>query len=189
MPELSAGKHADRAHALAILEDADLICSASEVSASISRVAKEITMGLGERYPLVLSVMGGAVVFAGQLLPQLHFPLDLDYVHATRYRNDTQGRELDWKVEPKADIRGRVVLVLDDILDEGHTLAAVRERLLALGVAEFFCAVLAVKETGQVKPIEADFFGLRLPNRYVFGCGMDVRGMWRNLPAIYALKE
>ena len=189
MPELNAGSHPDRAQALAVLESADLIWPASEVNACISRVAAEITARLGERYPLVLSVMGGAVVFAGQLLPQLAFPLDLDYVHATRYRNDTQGRDLAWKVEPKADIRGRVVLVLDDILDEGHTLAAVRERLLAMGVAEFFCAVLAVKDTGQEKPIQADFFGLRLPNRYVFGCGMDVRGMWRNLPAIYALKE
>lgn len=179
----------DRAQALAILEQADLICSAAEVSASIERVARDVTAKLGERYPLVLSVMGGAVVFAGQLLPQLRFPLDLDYVHATRYRNATQGRDLAWRVEPKADVRGRVVLVLDDILDEGHTLAAVRDRLLEMGVAEFYCAVLAVKETGQVKPIAADFFGVKLPNRYVFGCGMDVRGMWRNLPEIYALKE
>lgn len=179
----------DRAQALAILQQAELIWPAAEVSACITRVAQDITAELGERYPAVLSVMGGAIVFAGQLLPQLHFPLDLDYVHATRYRNDTQGRDIAWKVQPKNDIRGRVVLVLDDILDEGHTLAAVRDKLVEMGVAQFYCAVLAEKDTGQAKPIQADFVGLRLPNRYVFGCGMDVRGMWRNLPEIYALKE
>ena len=178
-----------REQALEILHSAELICSADFVSAAIARVAAEITAELSERFPVVLSVMGGAIVFAGQLLPQLRFPLDLDYVHATRYRNTTQGQDIEWKVMPKATIKGRVVLVLDDILDEGHTLQAVREKLLEMGVTEFYSAVLAVKETGQPKPIHADFAGITLPNRYVFGCGMDVQGLWRNLPEIYALKE
>jgi len=179
-----------REQALEILHSAELICSAEFVSAAIARVAQEITDKLSDRFPVVLSVMGGAIVFAGQLLPQLRFPLDLDYIHATRYRNTTRGHELQWKVLPKADlIKGRVVLVLDDILDEGHTLQAVRTKLLEMGAAEFYSAVLTTKDTGQPKPIQADFSGLTLPNRYVFGCGMDVLGMWRNLPAIYALKE
>jgi len=175
--------------AWALLHSAEQLCSAAFVSDAVARVAAEITEKLGERYPLVLSVMGGAIVFAGKLLPQLRFPLDLDYVHATRYRNTTQGQDIAWKVMPKEDIKGRVVLVVDDILDEGHTLAAVRAKLLEMGVAEFYSAVLAVKDTGQPKPIQADFVGLTVPNRYVFGCGMDVQGMWRNLPEIYALKE
>ena len=178
-----------RAQALEILDSAERLCSAEFVSAAVSRVAKEITEKLGERYPIVLSVMGGAIVFAGQLLPQLHFPLDLDYIHATRYRNSTQGQDIAWKVMPKEEVKDRVVLVIDDILDEGHTLVAVRDKLLQMGAAEFYCAVLADKEIAQTKPIQADFVGLQLPNRYVFGCGMDVQGMWRNLPDIYALKE
>ncbi len=178
-----------RAQAWEILHSAEQLCSAALVAASVARVASEISAKLGERYPVVLSVMGGAVVFAGQLLPQLHFPLDLDYIHATRYRNTTQGQEIAWKVMPKEDIKGRVVLVVDDILDEGHTLAAVRAKLIEMGAAEFYCAVLAVKDTGQAKPIQSDFAGLTLPNSYVFGYGMDVQGMWRNLPEIYALKE
>ena len=178
-----------RAEALEILESAERLCSAEFVSAAVSRVAREITEKLSERYPIVLSVMGGAIVFAGQLLPQLHFPLDLDYVHATRYRNSTQGQDIAWKVMPTEDVKDRVVLVIDDILDEGHTLVAVRDKLLEMGAAEFYCAVLGDKEIAQAKPIQADFVGLRLPNRYVFGCGMDVQGMWRNLPDIYALKE
>lgn len=171
-----------------VLENADLICTADQVYAAIDHVAAEITARLGDTYPVVLSVMGGAIVFAGQLLARLRFPLDLDYIHATRYRNATQGSDIEWKVMPKEDIKGRVVLVLDDILDEGHTLAAVREKLLDMGASQFYSAVLAEKELGVSKPISADFVGVRLPNRYVFGCGMDVHGMWRNLPEIYALK-
>lgn len=178
-----------REQAFDILHSADQICSAEIVSDAVSRVAQEIAVRLGARYPVVLSVMGGAIVFAGQLLPKLRFPLDLDYIHATRYRNSTQGQDIAWKVMPKEEVKGRVVLVIDDILDEGHTLAAVRDKLLSMGAAEFYCAVLADKDIGQVKPIRADFIGLQLPNRYVFGCGMDVKGMWRNLPEIYALKE
>lgn len=177
-----------REDAWQILETAEQLYSAVFVSESIARVAAEITACLGERYPVVLSVMGGAIVFAGQLIPQLRFPLDLDYVHATRYRNSTEGQHIEWKVLPKEDVRGRTVLVLDDILDEGHTLVAVRDKLLELGASEFYCAVLCDKEIAKPKPIRADFVGLTVPDRYVFGCGMDVRGAWRNLPAIYALR-
>ena len=179
----------DPAKSWEILKSADLIYSRQEVDAAIERVANQITERLGLRYPLVLSVMGGAVVFSGQLLPLLRFPLDFDYVHASRYGKATQGSDLVWKVMPNESVKGRVVLVLDDILDEGRTLAAIRVKLLELGAAEVYCAVLSDKETGKDKPLRADFVGLSLPNRYVFGCGMDVHGAWRNLPEIYALKE
>lgn len=175
--------------ALDILNGAEQICPAEEVAATVRRLAGEICASLGESHPLVLSVMGGAVVFSGQLLPLLNFPLDFDYIHATRYGNETQGNTLQWKVMPKENVAGRVVLVLDDILDEGHTLAAIRDKVLELGARSFHCAVFSDKETGRPKPIQADFIGISLPNRYVFGFGMDVRGAWRNLPAIYALKE
>jgi len=172
-----------------ILAEAELVCSAEAIELAIERLAGEITARLEGAHPLVLTVMGGAVVFAGQLLPKLQFPLECDYLHATRYRNTTSGSELAWLMEPRAPVAGRTVLVLDDILDEGITLAAIRKRLLEQGAKNCLTAVLAEKDTGQPKPIAADFKGVDLPNRYVFGCGMDVRGAWRNLPAIYALKE
>lgn len=171
-----------------ILNEAELICSAAEVSQAVARLAQEIEKSLGNQSPLVLSVMGGAVVFTGQILPQLNFPLEFDYIHVSRYGNATQGGSLEWKVMPRENVAGRVILVLDDILDEGHTMAAIRDKLLAMGAAAFYCAVFADKETGKKKPISADFVGVSLPNRYVFGFGMDVRGAWRNLPAIYAIK-
>jgi hypoxanthine phosphoribosyltransferase len=178
----------DLQQAWAFLEDSDLIAGAEEVQAAVRRVATEIEMRLSGAYPMVLAVMGGAVVFAGQLLPLLRFPLDFDYIHVSRYGAETRGASIDWKVSPRELVRNRSVLVLDDILDHGETMAAVRERLLALGAAEFHCAVLVEKMLDRPKPIAADFVGLRVPERFVFGCGMDARGYWRNLPEIRALR-
>jgi hypoxanthine phosphoribosyltransferase len=172
-----------------ILEKAELIRSASEVQAAVIRVAHAINDTLADQHPLVLSVMGGAVVFTGQLLPMLDFPLDFDYLHVSRYGNDKQGGELHWKVAPRENVRGKVVLVVDDILDEGETLHAIRQRVMELGASRFYSAVFADKENGKEKPIRADFVGMELPNRFVFGYGMDIHGAWRNLPAIYAVKD
>jgi hypoxanthine phosphoribosyltransferase len=167
---------------------AELLCDEAEVRGAIARLAAEITARLGERNPLVLAVMGGSVFFAGNLLPLLRFPLEFDYVQASRYGSATTGGKIVWTVEPRENVKGRTVLVLDDILDGGETLAAIRDRVKATGAADFFSAVLTDKQIGRAKPIVPDFIGLKLPNRYVFGCGMDVSGAWRNLPAIYAVK-
>lgn len=171
------------------LETADLVCSSAAVSAAVTRLACEISTALAGSFPLVLCVMRGAVIFAGQLLPQLKFPLELDYLDVTRYGEATRGGEISWRVMPGTAVARRTVLVLDDILDQGNTLAAIREKLLAGGASRVYYAVLSEKDTGRAKPIRADFVGVRLPDRYVFGCGMDVGGVWRNLPDIYALKE
>lgn len=171
-----------------IFQEADLLVPATDIQAALDRLAGEIGAALKDANPLVLTVMGGAVVFAGQLLPRLQFPLECDYLHATRYGDVTTGGELAWVVEPRTPVQGRTVLVLDDILDEGITLAAIKARLLAQGATACHVAVLSEKELGKPKPVTADFTGVRLPNRYVFGCGMDVKGAWRNLPAIYAVK-
>ena len=170
------------------LENSDLVAGAAEVQGAIERLAAEITQAMAGEYPLVLVVMGGAVVFAGQLLPKLRFPLDFDYVHATRYGAAIQGGGLDWKVTPPGNLRGRTVLVLDDILDGGQTLREISDRLLALGAKRVQCAVLVEKTLARAKPIAADFVGLRIPDRFVYGCGMDAKGYWRNLPEIRAIR-
>jgi len=172
-----------------VLAEADLVYDAGAVQGAIRTMADEITRILGEHNPLIVVVMHGGVYLAGQILPLLEFPLGLDYIHVTRYGQSTSGGALIWKALPSESVKGRAVLVLDDILDAGQTLAAVRERLLASGAESVHCAVLTEKETGKPKPLKADFVGLKLPDRYVFGCGMDIAGAWRNLPAIYAMKE
>ena len=179
----------DAAKTWQVLEHADLICDEASVRAAVDRVAAEISAKLKDSVPLVLSVMGGGVVFTGQLLPLLRFPLEFDYVHVTRYRGQISGGEIEWIVKPRVNVGGRAVLVIDDILDEGRTLAEIKDWLRINGASSVFTAVLADKDLGKPKPASADFVGVSVPDRYVFGCGMDVHDAWRNLPAIYALKE
>ncbi|MDR1935638.1 MAG: hypoxanthine-guanine phosphoribosyltransferase [Candidatus Accumulibacter sp.] len=179
----------DFQEARALLSGAELIHSARAVSAAVSRVAARITEKLGEQNPLLLCVMSGGVPFAGQLMMHLRFPLDFDYLHITRYGQETTGGALSWRSLPGMPVEGRSVLVVDDILDEGLTLAAIIERMRELGAAACHTAVAVDKLKGRQKPLAADFVALTVPDRFVFGYGMDVRGKWRNLPAIYAMKE
>ena len=178
-----------RQEALQLLRDADVLCTPECVQEEVGRMAREISAQLRDEFPVVLSVMGGAAVFTGQLLPQLDFPLEFGAIEVTRYNDDIQGRDIAWRLPPKDNVRGRTVLVVDDILDEGITLAAIHKRLKEMGAARVLSAVFADKDIGREKPVRADFVGLTVPNRYVFGFGMDAYGLWRNLPAIYALKE
>lgn len=165
------------------------IVNAQAVQQSLDRMAQEITDKMGDRFPLVLSVMGGAVVFTGMLLPKLEFPLEFDYIHLSRYNNKTVGGEMQWRVAPRESVKDRTVLVLDDILDEGETMAAIRQRIMDMGAREFYAAVLCEKTLAKAKPMHPDFCGFTVPDRYVFGCGMDAKGYWRNLGTIRALKD
>jgi hypoxanthine phosphoribosyltransferase len=180
------------AEANAILTEGDLLFTAEEVAAGTARVAQELNRDYADKYPLVLSVMGGAVVFTGHLLSQLDFPLDFDIVQASRYGNAKVGTELTWRVAPRDNIAGRHVIILDDILDEGVTLAAIVDLVKKQGAKSVACAVFCVKDYGETinakKPLKAEYIGITVPNRFVFGYGMDVSGAWRNLPAIYAIK-
>lgn len=181
--------HAD-AHAL--IAKSEVLFSEDQVNAATSGVAAELNRDYADRHPLVLSVMGGAVVFTGQLLPQLTFPLDFDIVSASRYGDATVGTNLVWRVTPRDNVSGRHVLLLDDILDEGITLAAIVDLLKSQGALSVECAVFCVKDYGDEKnarkPLKARYVGLTVPDRFIYGYGMDVSGAWRNLPAIYAVR-
>ncbi len=179
----------DAQEARQVLRSAEEICSAGAVSAAVQRIARDVADRFRNRNPLVLVVMRGGLVFAGQLLPLLDFPLALDHVDVTRYGDATLGGKLQWKSAPAVPVRDRDILLVDDILDEGLTLAEIRRRLLDEGAASVAIAVFSEKATGRPKPVQADFVGVTLPNRYVFGFGMDYKGYWRNLPAVYAIPE
>lgn len=171
------------------IHDAECIYNEHDVTQAISTVAMALNATFNNEQPVVLSVMNGAVFFVGQLLPRLNFPLELDYVHASRYQSGIEGRDIEWIVTPQTDLKNRCVLVLDDILDEGITLKAIVEKCYSLGAKQVKTAVLVEKKLEKEKSISADYVGFSVPNRYVFGCGMDVYGWWRNLPEIYALKS
>jgi hypoxanthine phosphoribosyltransferase len=183
--------HVDRARKL--LHNAEEIFDAQEVQQAVAGVAEKLNQRFDrpedDTFPLVLGVMGGAVVFVGQVLPQLRFPLEFDYIHVSRYGDDDQGGRVVWKVIPRPNVAGRTIIVLDDILDEGETLAHVKQRLLDMGAAEVIIAVFADKALKQAKPVKADIVGLSIPNKFVVGFGMDVYGYWRNLPGLWAIRQ
>lgn len=170
------------------LDKALLIHDQQAVNQAISTIALQLNADYVAEPPFVLCVMGGGVFFTGQLLSQLNFPLEFDYIHATRYRG-TSGKVVEWLVKPKNSVNNRNVLILDDILDAGITLKAIVDECELLGVTNIKIAVLVEKQLDIIKPVQADYVGLMVPDRYVFGCGMDVYGWWRNLPAIYALQD
>ena len=182
--------HHERARAL--LANATQIVDPQQVQDAVKRVADRLNARFdlegATEFPLVLGVMGGAVVFTGNLLPQLSFPLDFDYIHVSRYGDEDRGGEIVWKVIPRQNVVGRKIVVVDDILDEGETLAHVKQRLLDMGAAEVIVVVFADKDLGRAKPIQADLVGLSLPNKFVVGFGMDVYGYWRNLPGLWTIR-
>jgi len=172
-----------------VLAEADCLHDAAEVSAAYDRLAAAITAEYEHRNPLLFCVMIGGLHPTAEITKRLKFPFDLDYLHATRYRGATTGGGLIWKRQPPAILAGRHVLVIDDILDEGHTLVAIRKTLEEFEPASLKVAVLADKIHDRRAPsAHAEFVGLSVIDRYVFGCGMDYKEYWRQLPAIYALK-
>ena len=174
-------------HIREVLAKATCLYSKTAVNAALDKMAAEISAELSQSNPLFLCVVIGGIVPLGNLLPRLDFPLEVDYIHATRYRNDTKGKDLQWKVKPTANMKNRTVVVVDDILDGGITLGAIIEYCKTQGAATVYSAVLVDKcharlPNGHEK---ADFSGLEVGNHYVFGYGMDYKGYLRNAPGIY----
>lgn len=173
----------------AALADADLLFDRNALESVIADMGRRIDAALDGERAVFLTLMNGALMFAGHLALAIRTDLEFDYVHATRYRGATSGSELHWLREPAADLQGRTVLLVDDILDEGHTLKAVRDDCLARGARRVLIVSLCTKDHDRlVEGVAADFNGVQLPDRYVFGFGMDYYEQGRNLPGIYALK-
>ena len=171
-----------------VFNEAELLFSARQVELAMTEMSRKITEKLANENPIVLCVLTGAIVFTGKLLPLLNFPLQLEYIHATRYRGQTVGNKLQWLHSPDFSVAGRTLLILDDILDEGITLSGVVNECVNKKAETIYTAVLADKRIGKEKALkQADFTGLTVPNRYVFGYGMDYKGYLRNSPGIYGL--
>ncbi|MCI0505002.1 MAG: hypoxanthine-guanine phosphoribosyltransferase [Gammaproteobacteria bacterium] len=175
--------------AAAVLAAAQCCYNKAEVEHAIDRMAKEITRQLGGLDPLLLCVMNGGLIITGGLLLRLDFTLDYDYIHASRYAGKTRGSELNWVSKPHKPIAGRHVLIVDDILDEGITLQELVKYCEKENVASVRTAVLVNKLHDRKSLSHADFIGLTVEDRYVFGYGMDYKGYLRNVPGIYAVDE
>lgn len=172
--------------AQAVLSRADRLHTRNEVDAAIDQMAAAITTEIGDCEPLVICVMQGGLIPAGLLLSRLHFPLQIDYIHASRYGGATRGGELDWRVVPHLSLSGRTILLVDDIHDEGITLEAIIDYCEKQGASRVMSAVLVNKLHQRKGKRAADFVGLDVEDRYLFGFGMDYKGHLRNVPGIYA---
>lgn len=163
--------------------------SKGEVDAALDKMALEIHDRLAHANPIFLCVVVGGIVPLGNLLPRLDFPLEVDYIHATRYGNKTVGKELVWKMVPQSCLKGRTVVIVDDILDGGITLAEIVKYCQEHGAEEVLTAVLVEKYNARLPEglPTADFHGLQADNHYVFGYGMDYKGYLRNAPGIYVV--
>lgn len=172
-----------------VLATADCCYTRAQVDEALDEMALAITATLQDNNPLVLCVLNGGLIATGTLLLRLPFPLNCDYVHATRYRDKTHGGELNWIAKSSYPLKDRHVLIVDDIFDEGLTLKALIKYCREEGAASVRSAVLVNKLHDRKTDLQADFVGLDVEDRYVFGYGMDYKGYLRNAPGIYAVNE
>lgn len=178
-----------REQAINAFEKAELIITPEEINQAFDEVAEKMTIELADKNPVLIGVMNGGLVPLGKLIDRLHFPLRLDYLHATRYREREFGTELEWKKEHEVELKGQTVVVIDDILDEGYTLQAIVDFCEKQEALDVRTMVMVEKEHDRGVDMTADYVGLSVPDRYVFGFGMDYRGYWRNAPGIFAINE
>ncbi|MDH4019256.1 MAG: hypoxanthine-guanine phosphoribosyltransferase [Xanthomonadales bacterium] len=172
-----------------LLENSRVLFNREEVAAAVQKMADEINEYYGDQPIILVSVLTGAIIPAAWLITKLKMPIQMDFVHATRYRGGLYGAELEYRVPPRLDLEGKHVLIVDDIFDEGNTLAAIKgsvEKRLAGSVK---MASLVRKDHDRGLPRDyVDFIGLDVPDVYVFGCGMDAYEEWRHLDEILVLE-
>ena len=169
---------------------ATLLYSANEVDAALQRMANEISEDIAETHPFVIAVMNGGVFTAVSLCRYFRFAYEFDFVHVTRYGHSLHGGDLEWRVRPRADLEGRTILLVDDVLDKGLTLSALHAEFRRIGVSDVRTAVLVNKRlsTDFQRPA-VDYYALETDDVYLFGCGMDFAGYWRGLPEIYGQRQ
>lgn len=172
-----------------ILDNAECLHSAEAVQKALDTMAKEITDKLKDKNPLLICVMTGALITMGHLATRLPFPLEMDYIHATRYRGAMRGGDLHWLVEPRQSLKDRTILIVDDIMDGGLTLSAIIDYCKQAGAAEVYTAVMVskIREREPGVDFEPDFVGLTTEDKFLFGFGLDYEEYLRNAPGIYAV--
>jgi hypoxanthine phosphoribosyltransferase len=174
-----------------VLEKAECLYSLTEINEALDRMAKEITLELKDSNPILLCVMTGALIPVGHLVTRMHFPLEIGYIHVTRYRGTNRGGDLHWLVEPRQDLKDRTILIVDDIMDGGLTLSAIIDYCNQAKCKAAYTAVMVSKKRKREPGVnfEPDFVGVETEDKYLFGFGLDYEEYLRNVPGIYAVHE
>jgi hypoxanthine phosphoribosyltransferase len=179
----------DSAHLLSVYQKAECLFTLEQIEAALDKLISQLVRDFSEKNPLVIGVMNGSLATLGYLLPRLPFMLEVDYVHATRYQGELRGMELVWKRKPDVSLKDRHVLLVDDLLDQGITLKAIADYCRLEGAASVAILVLGKKHIADyTAPIVADYVALDIPDKYIFGFGMDYQNYWRNASGIFAVE-
>ncbi|NLQ16778.1 hypoxanthine-guanine phosphoribosyltransferase [Marinomonas sp. M1K-6] len=171
-----------------ILSEADCLVDEAKLNEALDKMAAQISADLADKLPLVLCVMNGGLVPTAALIERLDFPLELDYIHATRYGMETEGASLNWLSYPQTSLKDRHILVIDDIFDQGHTLEAIVNWLETQTASSVYTATVINKLHDRKTNMVPDYVGTDVVDRFLFGYGMDYKGFFRNLKGIYAIK-
>lgn len=172
-----------------VLDRSRPVHDAATVRIALDQLALRLDLALRFHDPLLVCVLQGGVYLAGQLLARLRFPLQQATVQVTRYGDSTAPGDLRWLSPLSMDVRGRSVLLVDDVFDRGLTLSLLHDHLMAAGAQQILSAVIARKDVEHLTSYRPDFIALECGADYLFGCGMDYHGYWRNLPEIRALPD
>jgi len=165
-----------------------ILITDEQIARRIQTLAREIERDFRGRETVVVSLLNGTVVFLADLIRQLNVPLRLDFIGVSSYGAGTESGELVFTKELRLDVRGRDVLLVDDILDTGKTMARVIARLKLLKPRRIKTCVLLDKPARRVEKITADYSGFEIPDLFVVGYGLDYAERYRNLPFVGVLQ-
>jgi len=176
-------------HVNKIKQTAKVLFNSTDITQALDKIANQINKEHATSNLLVLCVVNGGIATLGHLINRIDAPLQIDYIHATRYQGATHGKTIKWLATPQTEINNRNILIVDDILDGGITLSAIIKYCEDLGAKSVNTAVLLDKKNSRdpAGTPKATYTGLYLEsNEFVFGFGMDYNNYLRNTNCIYA---
>ena len=156
----------------------------------LDQIAAQISNDYRDRELTVIAVLNGSLVFMADLMRRIQLPLRLDCLSVASYHDKAQtSGEVIFKQIALPDVQDRHILILDDILDSGHTLAAIREKLETAGPRSIKVCVLLSKKKTRARAVDADYLGFEIEDEFVVGYGLDYDERYRNLPSIGVLRR
>jgi hypoxanthine phosphoribosyltransferase len=166
-----------------------VLISEKEIAKRVAELARQIEKEYAGRDMVIVALLNGTVLFLADLIRHLSLPLRLDFIGVSSYGAGTESGKLVFTKELRLDVKGRDVLLVDDILDTGRTLTRVREKLQKLKPRRMQICVLLDKPSRREQAVTPDYVGFTIPNEFVVGYGLDYAERYRNLPYVGVLKQ
>lgn len=166
-----------------------VLIDAAAIQRRVGELAGEIARDYRDKELVIVALLNGTVVFLGDLIRLLELPLRLDFIGISSYGKGVAPGKLHFTKELRLDVKGRDVLIVDDILDTGQTLKTVTGVVEQLGPRSLKSCVLLDKKERRKEAVEADYAGFVIPDEFVVGYGLDFAERFRNLPFIGVLKK